>query len=93
MRASSLSSSSEFGACNHSTTFTVGYSRPMMGVTSKCSYWSSTPVLFSHGFGCSVVIGAVLEIALPGWMSVVVGWTEGSMSVVVAEGDMVLELV
>lgn len=42
--AKSRRSSSELGASSHSTSFAVGNSRPMTGVTSKDSYELSTPV-------------------------------------------------
>jgi hypothetical protein len=38
--------SSEFGASRMSVTFTVGYSRPMIGVVSKYGKWSREPEYF-----------------------------------------------
>lgn len=77
VRASSRSSSSEFGAWRSETRFRCGYSRPITGVTSMCSYWSREPVLFTHGFAAA---------ALPGWIAAVT-WA-GSL----AEGAMIAEM-
>ena len=53
----------------------------MTGVTSKCSYASRAPVLFTHGF-------VAAACALPGWIGTAVG-----DSTSVAEGAMLdLEL-
>ena len=41
--AKSRINSSALGALSHSTRLALGNSRPMMGVTSKCSYWSRIP--------------------------------------------------
>jgi hypothetical protein len=81
VKASSLKSASELGAFNQSARLAWGYSRPITGVTSRCSYASRTPVLFTHGF-----VEVACARAFPGRTGISVGEStsvaEGAMFVV-----------